>query len=454
MTTAKRLALLAFSACLISWLAQLSRAEAFEASGDSLYDAYAALAETGLAPIPVPDFVSLSTIGLERCALVDDARLAGLETQFGGDPRFWELRCWSLQISTADWPGGNYLQLSEDRDVLLQCAAFLERARGSGKASLDALRRLAEIRHQLRSAEIDELTDTSRRLAAMAQDEAKLLADLSDISRQWPDEAAPHFWLAEYYLEYGENELALAELSACARAPACGYPGLFPENFIRERLNTRQPCGDRALAGAVMYTSISGQTDNAISTHQRMKEINSMLALGVEPELATWAMRACCRMAMADGADFWHLNAALSSSRSLTQYSLENLSAGLSQEQVGNLTRCYAFVLNLISRNRQATASVLPALEVLPGLHMQLNVLTSIQTIRLPKAEEETARRNPDTDTAPDPQMLDPRGPLSIYCDYVEVQIDSVRVDYSAGLRRLQSFDFAAVSWPSDESDL
>ncbi|MCC7479101.1 hypothetical protein IT575_11665 [bacterium] len=384
---------------------------------------------------------------------MDDDKLASLEPQFGSDPRFWELLCWSLQISTADWPGGNYLRPSDDREVLLQCAGFLERARSSGKASPEALLRLAEIRHQLRSAEIDGLVDAPSLLTAMAEDEDKHLADLIDIRRQWPDEAAPHFWLAEYYLQYGENELALAELTACANAPVCGCPGLFPERFIRERLNLREPCGDRALAGAILFTSTSTQTQDAIRLQSRIKEISSTLALGGDPDLATWAVRACCRMAMADGADFWHLNAALNSSRSLTRYSLENLSAGLSQEQLASLTRCYSFALSQISRNKQATASALPALELLPGLSMQLNVIGPVETIRLPKGEELAAWQLADADESPEPQLMDPRGPLSIYCDYVEVQIEPVRVDYASVLRRLQDFDFAAVSWPLDEPD-
>lgn len=317
-------------------------------TGDGLYDAFANLVESKTPRLVVP---GLETSGLYYCpAVIDDGSLEALESRFASDPRYWELRVWTMEVRS-EFPALTSADEPNTLDSYRQRMTLLERAARCGKASPYAMYRLASLKSKFRQANInaspsadgtnDGSSSAQSQLARSAmirliqEDEAAYLADLDTIASSWPNEAWPQYWKAEFYFEIGEHELAANCLNLGNAARDCRYPCYYPESFIRQRLWDGQPCGSKWIAGAVL----SGWQISTDWTRWKSsaKDVVVALSLGGGSETANALKDFGCRVACAPGSTSVDCIAGLLIPSILAGGMLDLGAGDLTQEQVDTL---------------------------------------------------------------------------------------------------------------------
>lgn len=420
--------------CLIFTLPVLAQAAP---TGDALYDQFSALA------LAQAKTVNLSAAdALYNPALLPDAQLTELEPQFGSDSRYWELRAWTA--GAADnlyYPGS----AAEDAPAVID---LLRKARDCGSASPYALWRLATMENNERRKQLDALFDAAGNLspearaqaiALNADCEAKMAADLDAIIAQYPAEAWPHYWKADYWLSLGELAAGGAELDAGNAAPSCSYPAHYPESMLRQRLWRGEPCGDKMLAGAVLYGGQQYLT-NAIRWKEHGKDLVVAMTIGgYQPALNSF-QRFACRVGASEGSGFGDALVCEVLVQILGGPILTQSAADLSQEQILTLVRardkCQSIRLSLVraraggeERWGELRLSPPPA----PSFADQGKLGELVVTLSILRAQA---------------KYLLPRQRYENFADGFAAEQQNLREAVAPVFAELAQLDYSSLSWP------
>ena len=210
------------------------------------------------------------------CALPDDPNpvklpeevLAGWEAEFGGDPRYWQLR----YNCTAEVPP----EIVADYEArgLSPRLYYLEQARERGIADLPVLWTLWAVQCELWADEILEAPDGlgGEVPADEKLDVEKLLIKghgaeirdwLDEMVAAAPDWSWPYYRRARFYWHTGERELALADLRTGNAAPVNRYPATFPFDLALNAARDDSKIANRTILGGLLDLEIREQTGNA-----------------------------------------------------------------------------------------------------------------------------------------------------------------------------------------------
>lgn len=290
---------------------------AFEPTGDALYDRYAQAVLS--QPNWPPEKIVLNKYGgwfadnpfYRNVLTLPDEVLADWEAEFGGDPRYWQLRAYCTAFR-------RYHSLSDDEPDLAGGAAFLREAWSRGVADAETLLLIhlwegwptgKPVESKQEQAMRDALAQRGHRAEKLAklsgwELEAMLngikydcpsyleLAPQCELEEEellsaaialGPDECWPYWRRAIYWLSYGEPECGLADLKAGNQASVCRYPMCFPVSFVYDELAAGKVAGKKVLAGLLLeeaaHSEMLHNRRDTIVLKERYKEAVVMYSL-------------------------------------------------------------------------------------------------------------------------------------------------------------------------------
>jgi hypothetical protein len=372
--------LIALLVVLVLYACEFYRCTRFTATGDALYDCYAR------AVIRRQAWKLFHATG-DHPATLPDKLLAGWESDFGNDPRYWQLRYWCARHRI-----DNYTVLAkrhpwevvpgpEQRDA----GQYLIQAYERDVADADTLWFLfEEQRVALREswfeleAEIKTLPAGERRKKLQVQSqmeeqqEFNLLDAMVDVG---PDEAWPHYWRAKYWFDYGELEKAQADLRAGNQAADNHIPRLFPVSAVYTQPK-KVAYGNECVAGAVLDVYAYSAVINWVKWQEIGKEVEMALALGGDLGLAAEFHRFACRLGQADSAAAMELIYSEMLIAMQPEYLLTELADGLSADERRALWAIYTrakYIERTIMRTADQLVMQQPGLPLEPGLYPPLS---------------------------------------------------------------------------------
>ena len=313
---------------------------AYEPTGDALYDRYAqaVLAQPTWPPDPVAlkmceAWPELAQAYVNPLTLPNET-LAQWEGEFGGDPRYWQLRayCHAFRHCRAlnhdDEPdlvgGAAILREGWERGGAVDAETLLLTHLWEGWATGKPIERVPEqvmreelIKHyhvegfwatttveqmeeMLKDIDLD-IPDYSELAQRFEQEELELLSAAIEMG---PDECWPYWRRAIYWLSYGEPELGLADLEAGNAASVCSYPMCFPVSFVYDELAAGRVAGDKALSGllieeAAHYSTLHNGRDT-IMLRERHKEAEVVCNLSGDYSVLAALFETAVRLGLAE----------------------------------------------------------------------------------------------------------------------------------------------------------
>jgi hypothetical protein len=187
-------------------------------TGDALFDRYALAVN---AQINAWDGENLEP---GMFASLPDSELAKWEADFGNDPRYWELRYFSVQCSAG---------FSCNADAPSRGVEYLREAKRRGIATANTL-------CCLHLAEEQTHRDSTILDAAVAKD---------------PDYAWAYYLRAMQRFEQGDQERGQADLATGNTASCNRYPRPFPIGLVRDSFNAAIPLGSAVVCGAILWAT-------------------------------------------------------------------------------------------------------------------------------------------------------------------------------------------------------
>jgi hypothetical protein len=308
----------------------------FTPTGDALFDRYArACLEQDWTGYQFDDFDAFP-------ATIEPAVIAEWEEEFGEDPRYWQLCYFNLKHRYYGDPESEEL-LKEyegaEWDIELEAGEFTEYLMDIDEYYTYLGRKLRDPAQALRSADelgvanaetllllhrelLREWKEQSARYDLYdAEGEEQPVPELSQIelNRQYeqrelallkravdlgPDQAWPHYMLADYYLEYGEPELAQPELASGNSAGDNRLPACFPLSFVLDCIDDGLLPGNAMLTGAILEAGSSDEVcypawRTGSFWVDRIAEQRVRINLGGGPDLTQDMFIATCRRALA-----------------------------------------------------------------------------------------------------------------------------------------------------------
>jgi hypothetical protein len=183
-------------------------------TGDEFTDTYLKLVQAHIDSFDVGNPRLVDSV-----AALDDTELAPLESKFGKDSRYWELRyCCALHNGSRG-----------------EALSYLERARKNGAASANTLL-LLHFEHVAKDA---------------GPDSKQELALLGEAIKAGPDEAWTHYSRAIYEIQIAQDANALADIRAGNSAKNVSFPAPFPVSALRERWHAGDRLGNKQCSGAI-----------------------------------------------------------------------------------------------------------------------------------------------------------------------------------------------------------
>jgi len=284
-------------------------------TGDVLFDRYALAVDAQLSNALLPDMDTLHT------ACLPDEQLAAWEGEFGGDPRYWELR---YMCAWSRYYGGS--PTAED----VNPRVYLEEAQRRGVASANTLLLLyGEVRSKYgglleqvskprewpgagpgdastpedeppgepAGETVNPAADPARverylRVSRKAEEEEISLLDAA-VAKD-PGCAWAYYERAMYWFELGEQQRGLADLEAGNAAPHCEYPRPFPFGVVARSLSAPAPAGSAAVSGAVCVESCTQSLPNFLRWKEHVRE--SLVAVNLSGDtraLEAWHQFGC-----------------------------------------------------------------------------------------------------------------------------------------------------------------
>lgn len=237
-------------------------------TGDALFDRYALAVDVHI------NAWLKERYDLGLFAVLPDEELAGWESDFGDDPRYWELRYFCASAAM----GGAQAASAEEGPE-----RFLETARQLGVASANTLLCLYLESHARHAKEFkppetgttssplqSEMGSNSTLLprnppetesdrARVAQMEANDQADLALLNEALakdPGSAWGYYLRAMYWFDTGEQDKGLADMKADNGAANSLYPRPFPVEAAVAGLSAEAPAGNAAVSGAILASAM------------------------------------------------------------------------------------------------------------------------------------------------------------------------------------------------------
>lgn len=226
-------------------------------TGDELFDRYAAQVDQQIDALGYEGLADFDT-----AAVVPDDVLAKWESEFGDDPRYWELRYFCMKHSM---PAPSVLEKAADPALrnqrgedLDKALGFLEQARERGIATANTLMLLY---WEKRDALQQDDPPGHDQLVYDYPPEA--VEDLGQIANEAVaashDEAWPYYTRAMYWYETGKPERGLADMKTGNTQPDVSYPVPFPAGMVDQGLSAPVPAGNAAVSGAIFCIALNEQ---------------------------------------------------------------------------------------------------------------------------------------------------------------------------------------------------
>ena len=209
---------------------------------------------------------------------VDLTELLSWESEFGDDPRYWQLR----YRCTADIPGeivNEYEAAGLDPRLY-----YLEVAREEGHADAATLwvlwgaYRELWIEEYLEGNTDEELKPWElevheQELVLMERHGAELTALLDEMVSASPELSWPYYRRARHHYIMGNHAAALADLRRGNTAPDNEMPDVFPLSVVRRAIHHNQPLGNETLNGGLLELGMIDQLPNFQAWKQVVREI-------------------------------------------------------------------------------------------------------------------------------------------------------------------------------------
>jgi len=264
-------------------------------TGDALFDRYAQALDLWIRTVKVKDITSL------RAACLPDDLLASWERDFGGDPRYWELR---YMCAYSSYHEGH--PKSEDANP----RKYLEEARRRGIATANTLLLLCGEERAMNESLLDQISQPRQwpgDAASHAQDEVRErylrvsheaereeLALLDAAVAKDPGCAWAYYERAMYCFDLGEQERGLADLEAGNAAPRNELPRPFPTSMVTRGMLASSPAGSAVVSGAVWIESVFQPYPSYVRWKDHLKESILVVDLsGDSRPLEAWHQFAC-----------------------------------------------------------------------------------------------------------------------------------------------------------------
>jgi hypothetical protein len=224
-------------------------------TGDELFDRYALLVDQQINALGYEGIMEFDT-----AAVVSDDVLDQWEGEFGGDPRYWELRYFCMNYSV---PAPSVLERAADPALRNQrgpqrdkALAFLEETRQRGIATANALMLLYwEKREALQHDNPPTREELVYPFEPEAAVELKAIAD--EAVAAGADQAWPYYTRALFWYETGEPERGLADMQAGNAQIHNRYPASFPLELVAKGLDAPAPAGNAAVSGAIIAAGLN-----------------------------------------------------------------------------------------------------------------------------------------------------------------------------------------------------
>ena len=261
-----------------------------EATGDPLFDKYAQAVRDRWARRL---FYTGTIEGSPNPASLPDEVLAEWEPQFGGDPRYWELRCWNA--NSARFP-----YLSKDRaDAWSRGNEFLDEAIKRGLATSN----IYLLRYMKRRGELDALNNHNRTLSDA--EFAELRAVLDAAVAAGPDESMAYYKRALLSFERQDVATGLADIRLGNQQNDWHALGMFPHDFVRERQLKQQASGNALISQCVLLGNGGGFTDHWWSLKEGAKSLRKSVRATRNLAALDEFNTALCLMGIAHASDEW-----------------------------------------------------------------------------------------------------------------------------------------------------
>lgn len=252
----------------------------FVPTGDELFDRYAKEVEARI------EAENTSSGEWTNVAAVPDNTLAEWQSEFGADPRYWELRYFCARLGQWDSQ-----PLEEDEEPI----AFLLEAQQRGISTANTLLLLyGEMRreNQLELEAVGDAPGGGPELMHLQEQEELELLDAAVAAG--PDEAWTYYTRAMYWFYLGQQERALDDLSVGNIARNNAYPVPWPMNYVDSAPGMDAPPGSAAVCGAIWSSSIALVQPNFITVKDHLRETTICMNLGAGVDsLEPWHQFAC-----------------------------------------------------------------------------------------------------------------------------------------------------------------
>ena len=271
-------------------------------TGDALFDHYAqALVEANAGRL------FFATEDGSQLISLTDGELASWEAEFGGDPRYWQLRysC-TRQIPAkieADLkarglsPRVHYLEQARERGAV-DAAVLYQLAREYYGMWYEQLPLVRPADPSVRPERADALEIEARIIEHHGEE---LLAILDEAVAAAPEESFPYYRRARFQLARGEAGQALTDLARGNAAPANRWPESFPYSFVIERLSRGELSGNETLTGLVLAVHLSEQLPNYGAWKAFGSRLLASEELIAEPSWRNEYHDFACRLGSLDG---------------------------------------------------------------------------------------------------------------------------------------------------------
>lgn len=292
---------------------------AYTPTCDALWDTYA---QALLEQLPGITFSTNSTTAW----VLPSELLDSWEADFGGDPRYWQLRFWNA-IQQFGYVGDetnspiDYLLLSREidaGDVMTEMLIYKHR-QDTPRMSLDWCDIISP--EEKPGFEMSG-NPPDRETRIWLREQEFLLRD--KLTAACPDESWAWYTSAMNRFDYGDWKAGLEEMRRGNEAINNRRPLPFPASFVLSRLANGQQCGSEVAAGIVAEGFMSWPMPDLVLLKDHAKNQEVRISMGAPlSELAPWHFFTC-RFGSMEGAGVMHwLNAHVIMSQTLRKLFVE-----------------------------------------------------------------------------------------------------------------------------------
>ncbi len=318
-------------------------------TGDALFDRYALAIDGRLNAANQPRSSSASTSKTAATlAALSDTELAQWESEFGKDPRYWELRYLCATGDKAHAPLAAGFSTPGD---------FLDEAQRRGSATANTLLvRYVELR-EAHAAEFKPFEPKRQppgaggsgaspappapldpqAAAIIARQHVEQLALLDAAVAAGPDMAWARYTRALVWFEHGEQDKGLEDLAAGNAASVLDRPAPWPLKYIADAPAQATPPGSAAVCGEIYVLGLSYSQYPALRIKKALRGTLAQIKPGDDlSPLETWH-QFICRFAQGS---VLNMHSASTMDGILCKHVEEQFLGALTPEQLDTLQRC------------------------------------------------------------------------------------------------------------------